>query len=84
MSTDLVKKDTDLDLAVFGTKVQVDALRKASFPTLKDSDFIVAMKIAKQYGLDPFAKEIWGWEQTGKTMIVVAYAGYLRIARMQP
>lgn len=74
MTTDLVKKDTDLDLAVFGTKAQVDALRRASFPTLEDSDFIVAMKIAKQYGLDPFAKEIWGWVYDGKTMVVVAYA----------
>lgn len=84
MSTDLVRKDTDLDMSVFGTKVQVDALRRASFPTLEDSDFIVAMKIAKQYDLDPFAKEIWGWKQSDKTMIVVAYAGYLRIAHSQP
>ena len=41
------------------------------------------MKIAKQYGLDPFAKEIWGWKQGGKTMIVVSNAGYMRIARQQ-
>lgn len=79
-----LSKVTDLDMSVFGTTAQVNALRKASFPTLGDSDFIVAMKIAKQYNLDPFAKEIWWWEQTWKTMIVVAYAGYLRIARSQP
>lgn len=54
-----LSKVTDLDMSVFGTTAQVNALRKASFPTLGDSDFIVAMKIAKQYNLDPFAKEIW-------------------------
>lgn len=71
------------DLTVFGTDKQIEALKKASFPTLDMNNFMVAMKIAKQYELDPFAKEIWWWEQTGKTMIVVAYAWYLRIARQQ-
>lgn len=84
MSTDLIKKDTDLDLSIFGSTAQIEALKKASFPTLDLNNFMIAMKIAKQYNLDPFAKEIWGWEQSWKTMIVVAYAGYLRIARMQP
>lgn len=71
------------DLAVFGSQKQIEALKSASFPTLDMGNFMVAMKIAKQYELDPFAKEIWWWEQSGKTMIVVAYAWYLRIARQQ-
>lgn len=64
MSTDLIKKDTDLDLSIFGSTAQIEALKKASFPTLDLNNFMIAMKIAKQYNLDPFAKEIWGWEQS--------------------
>ena len=74
---------SELNLATIGTERQIEALRKASFPTLSNDNFIVAMKIAKQYDLDPFAKEIWWWEQQGKTMIVVSNAGYMRIARQQ-
>jgi len=73
----------DIDLSVFWTSKQIEALKSASFPSLDMSNFLIAMKIAKQYELDPFAKEIWWWEQSGKTMIVVAYAWYLRIARQQ-
>lgn len=84
MSTEITKTDNqELNLMEFGTKAQIEALRSASFPDLNNSEFIVAMKIAKQYGLDPFAKEIWGWKQKGKTMIVVSNAGYMRIARQQ-
>lgn len=47
------------DLTVFGSQKQIEALKNASFPTLDMNNFMVAMKIAKQYELDPFAKEIW-------------------------
>lgn len=73
----------DLNLTTIGTEAQIKALREASFPTLSNDNFIVAMKIAKKYDLDPFAKEIWWWEQGWKTMIVVSNAGYMRIARQQ-
>lgn len=81
---EIVVQTPDFDMSVFGTKEQLKALKNASFPTLDMNNFLVAMKIAKQYDLDPFAKEIWGWEQSGKTMVVVSYAWYLRIARSQP
>lgn len=84
MSTELTKTENqELNLLQFGTEAQIRALKSASFPDLETSDFIVAMKIAKQYWLDPFAKEIWGWKQGGKTMIVVSNAGYMKIARQQ-
>ena len=73
----------ELNLTTIGTEAQIKALREASFPTLSNDNFIVAMKIAKKYDLDPFAKEIWWWEQGWKTMIVVSNAGYMRIARQQ-
>lgn len=60
MPTELTKTENqELDLLQFGTEAQIKALKSASFPDLNNSEFIVAMKIAKQYGLDPFAKEIW-------------------------
>ena len=84
MSTELTKTENqELNLLQFGTEAQIRALKSASFPDLETSDFIVAMKIAKQYWLDPFAKEIWGWKQGGKTMIIVSNAGYMKIARQQ-
>lgn len=85
MSTEITKTDEQkLDLTEFWTKAQIEALKSASFPDLNNNEFIVAMKIAKQYSLDPFAKEIWGWKQEGKTMIVVSNSGYMKIARNQP
>lgn len=84
MPTELTKTENqELDLLQFGTEAQIKALKSASFPDLNNSEFIVAMKIAKQYGLDPFAKEIWWWRQKDKTMIVVSNAGYMKIARQQ-
>lgn len=84
MSTEITKTDNqELNLMEFWTEAQIRALRSASFPDLDTNEFIVAMKIAKQYSLDPFAKEIWGWKQKDKTMIVVSNAGYMRIARQQ-
>ena len=84
MPTEIVQKESqELNLMEFWTEAQIKALRSASFPDLDTNEFIVAMKIAKQYGLDPFAKEIWGWKQGNKTMIVISNAGYMRIARQQ-
>lgn len=84
MPTEIVQKESqELNLMEFGTEAQIRALRSASFPELDTNEFIVAMKIAKQYGLDPFAKEIWGWKHKGKTMIVVSNSGYMKIARQQ-
>lgn len=85
MSTEISKKENqELNLMEFGTKAQIEALKSASFPDLDMNEFIIAMKIAKQYMLDPFAKDIWGWKQKGKTMIVVSNSGYMKIARQQP
>lgn len=84
MSTEMTKTDNqELNLMEFWTEAQIRALRSASFPDLDTNEFIVAMKIAKQYSLDPFAKEIWGWKQKWKTMIVVSNSGYMKIARIQ-
>lgn len=85
MSTEITKTENhELDLLQFWTEAQIKALRSASFPDLNNSEFIVAMKIAKQYSLDPFAKEIWGWHHEWKTMVVVSNSGYMKIARNQP
>lgn len=42
------------------------------------------LAMAHSYGLDPFAKEIWGWENKGKLQTMVSRDGWVKILRRDP
>lgn len=48
------------------------------------SELIMFLKVAQNYGLDPFRKEIWFTKIDGKPTIMTARDGYVKIAKQNP
>ena len=49
-----------------------------------DDEFEMFMHLAKEYGLDPFQKEIFFWKQKGRVTTMTSRDGYLKIANQHP
>lgn len=53
-------------------------------PKANRSELIMFLSVAKNYGLDPFRKEIWFTKIDNKPSIMTARDGYVKIAKQNP
>ena len=49
-----------------------------------DNELEMFMHLAKEYGLDPFQKEIFFWKKGGRVTTMTSRDGYLKIANQHP
>ena len=66
------------------TAEQVETIKKTVAVGANDSELMMFLSLAAKYKLDPFAKEIWCVQMSGRMTIITARDGYLKIANCNP
>ena len=61
-----------------------DVLKRTVAKAATNDEFEMFMHLAKQYGLDPFQKEIFFWKYDKDPTIMTSRDGYLKIANHHP
>lgn len=76
-------EETGKVLATYDEEL-IQALIDTVAPKANRSELIMLLTVAKNYGLDPFRKEIWFTKIDGKPTIMTARDGYVKIAKQNP
>lgn len=80
----IIKDDeTGKVLATYDEEM-IKAITDTVAPKATRSELIMYLSIAKNYGLDPFRKEIWFTKIDGRPTVMTARDGYVRIAKQNP
>jgi len=66
------------------TDEELETLRRTVAGDASSDEFKMFIYLAKNYGLDPFNKEIFFWKKDGKPTIMTSRDGYLKIADRHP
>jgi phage recombination protein Bet len=66
------------------TEEELNTLRRTVAADASSDEFKMFIYLAKNYGLDPFNKEIFFWKKDGKPTIMTSRDGYLKIADRHP
>ena len=66
------------------TEEELETLRRTVAGDASSDEFKMFIYLAKNYGLDPFNKEIFFWKKDGKPTIMTSRDGYLKIADRHP
>ncbi|RCW88429.1 phage recombination protein Bet [Halanaerobium sp. DL-01] len=78
---DINKKKKEL---ITFTEEELETLRRTVAGDASSDEFKMFIYLAKNYGLDPFNKEIFFWKKDGKPTIMTSRDGYLKIADRHP
>ena len=62
----------------------VDTIKATVAKNATDEELYMFLSIAKQYGLNPFMKEIWFTKMNGEIAIMTSRDGYKKLAERQP
>lgn len=66
------------------TPDQISLVKKTVAKDATNDELSMFLHLAKTYGLDPFAKEIWFIKQGGQPLMMTSRDGYLKIANEHP
>ena len=80
----IIKSEETGDVLARYDEEMLQALIDTVAPKANRSELIMLLSVAKNYGLDPFRKEIWFTKIDGKPTIMTARDGYVKIAKQNP
>lgn len=80
----IIKSEETGDILAKYDEEMLQALIDTVAPNANRSELIMFLSVAKNYGLDPFRKEIWFTKIQGKPTVMTARDGYVRIAKQNP
>lgn len=80
----IIKNEETGDVLAKYDEEMIQALIDTVAPKANRSELIMLLSVAKNYGLDPFRKEIWFVKIDGKPTIMTARDGYVKIAKQNP
>lgn len=79
-----IKSEETGDIIATYDEEMLQAILDTVAPKANRSELIMFLSVAKNYGLDPFRKEIWFTKIDGKPSIMTARDGYVKIAKQNP
>lgn len=80
----IIKSEENGDVLAKYDEEMVQAISDTVAQKANRSELLMFLKVAQNYGLDPFRKEIWFTKIDGKPTIMTARDGYVRIAMRNP
>lgn len=80
----VIKNEETGDVLARYDEEMVQAISDTVAQKANRSELIMFLSVAKNYGLDPFRKEIWFTKIDNKPTIMTARDGYVRIAKQNP
>lgn len=80
----IIKSEETGDILARYDEEMIQAITDTVAQKANRSELIMFLSVAKNYGLDPFRKEIWFTKIDGKPTVMTARDGYVRIAKQNP
>lgn len=80
----VIKNEETGDILARYDEEMIQAITDTVAQKANRSELIMFLSVAKNYGLDPFRKEIWFTKIDGKPTVMTARDGYVRIAKQNP
>lgn len=80
----IIKSEETGDILAKYDEEMVQAISDTVAQKANRSELIMFLSVAKNYGLDPFRKEIWFTKIDNRPTIMTARDGYVRIAKQNP
>lgn len=80
----IIKNEESGDVVATYDEEMLQAIIDTVAQKANRSELIMFLTVAKNYGLDPFRKEIWFTKIDGKPQIMTARDGYVKIAKQNP
>ena len=80
----IIKNEETGDILATYDEEMIKAITDTVARNANRSELIMFLSVAKNYGLDPFRKEIWFAKIDGKPTVMTARDGYVRIAKQNP
>ena len=80
----IIKSEENGNVLATYDEEMVQAISDTVAQKANRSELLMFLKVAQNYGLDPFRKEIWFTKIDGKPTIMTARDGYVRIAKNNP
>ena len=80
----IIKDEKNGDVVAKYDEEMIQALTDTVAQNANRSELIMFLSVAKNYGLDPFRKEIWFTKIDGKPTVMTGRDGYVRIAKQNP
>lgn len=80
----IIKNEQTGDILAKYDEEMIQALTDTVAQKANRSELIMFLSVAKNYGLDPFRKEIWFTKIDNKPTVMTGRDGYVRIAKQNP
>lgn len=80
----IIKSEETGDVLAKYDEEMIQAITDTVAQKANRSELIMFLSVAKNYGLDPFRKEIWFTKIDGKPTVMTARDGYVKIAKQNP
>lgn len=80
----IIKSEETGDVLARYDEEMIQAITDTVAQKANRSELIMFLSVAKNYGLDPFRKEIWFTKIDGKPTVMTARDGYVKIAKQNP
>lgn len=80
----IIKSEETGDILARYDEEMLQAITDTVAQKANRSELIMFLSVAKNYGLDPFRKEIWFTKIDGKPTVMTARDGYVKIAKQNP
>lgn len=80
----IIKSEETGDILAKYDEEMIQAITDTVAQKANRSELIMFLSVAKNYGLDPFRKEIWFTKIDGKPTVMTARDGYVKIAKNNP
>ena len=80
----IIKSEETGDILAKYDEEMIQAITDTVAKNANRSELIMFLSVAKNYGLDPFRKEIWFTKIDGRPTVMTARDGYVRIAKQNP